>query len=42
MTYDWRKPHYKELGEILKYQPGDQIKKVTGVACSTYGGRGGV
>jgi hypothetical protein len=26
------------LGEILKYQPGDQIKKVMDVACSTYGG----
>lgn len=38
VTYDWRKPRYKELGEILKYQPGDQIKKVMGVACSTYAG----
>jgi len=33
-----RKPHYKELDETLKHQPGDQIKKVMGVACSTYGG----
>jgi len=38
VTCDWRKPHYKELGEILKYQPGDKIK-VLGVACSAYGER---
>jgi hypothetical protein len=38
VTYDWRKPHYKEFGETLKYQPGDEIKKLMGVACSTYWG----
>jgi hypothetical protein len=43
VTDDWRKPRYKEFGETLKYQPGDDNKKnVMGVACSTYGGGRGV